>query len=76
MIDEPTSLIGAAGNEPEPQGRAFSTVVSTDGRLMRYFPDPDGGLTILVEGTRTPLRFDPFQTLALTAAIRSLQVTS
>ncbi|MBX9595680.1 MAG: hypothetical protein K2X46_15050 [Roseomonas sp.] len=55
---------------------AFATVVAQDGRLLRLQPEGDGALTLMVEGTRLPLRLDTFQALAFTAAVRSLGGTA
>lgn len=48
---------------------AFSTVVATDGRILRLVAEADRGLTFHIAGRGNPLRLDRFQFAALALAI-------
>lgn len=50
----------------------FSTVVATDGRIMRLVCEADRGLTIYIAGRGNPLRLDRFQAAALALAFEHL----
>jgi hypothetical protein len=68
---EPVDDAAAA---PAPEGRAHAVLVDTDGRVLRLFPQDDGGLVLALETGRgiQPRALDRFQTSALRAAVMAL----
>lgn len=54
---------------PDLETPAFSTVVATDGRILRLVAEADRGLTLHIAGRGNPLKLDRFQFAALALAV-------